>query len=222
MKFVSDKSKPSLTPFSPNYNYFIGEENINDKINIDKILEIMFHREAELSTTKKIKKDDIKINRYKIFNADIFQKKHIKDLIDVIKRSVVEYSKHLNEQLPEKLWIQMWCNIMRENQSIEIHQHDATECSYLSGNLCLQSENTKTHYINPQTYFTHFKTYYSSNNKRGNLTIFPCTLPHYTDEVKDNNTRVTIAFDILTKENNKKLLWESKNNDLFRENIREF
>jgi len=182
----------------------------------------MFIREYQLSITKEIKKDDIKINRYKIFNADIFEKKHIKDLIDVIKRSVVEYSKHLNEQLPEKLWIQMWCNIMRENQSIEIHQHDATECAYLSGNLCLQSENTKTYYINPQTYFTHFKNYYSSNNKRGNLTIFPSTLPHYTDKVEGNKPRVTIAFDIIIKENKKKLLWENKTNDLFSENIREF
>ena len=50
-------------------------------------IEIMFIREYQLSITKEIKKDDIKINRYKIFNADIFEKKHIKDNYKALKNS---------------------------------------------------------------------------------------------------------------------------------------
>ena len=115
--------------------------------------------------------------------------------------------------------VQIWCNILRKNQSIDIHQHDASEHSYLSGNLCLQSNNTKTHYINPQNYFKKFNPEYSSENKKGTLTIFPSTIPHYTDGVKDDDIRVSIAFDVMIENDIKKILWEKQNNDLFKENV---
>jgi hypothetical protein len=226
-KFINLKNNFSSTPFSPNYNYFIYENNICNKINVNKILNIMLDREKELidNNENNIKTDydkKVLLVRYKFFNKKIFKSKHIVDLIGALKKNVYFYSKTLNEPIPKKLWIQMWCNILRENQSIEIHQHDGSENSYLSGNLCLQANNTKTHFVNPQIYFTKFNSDYSSENKKGNLTIFPSTLPHYTDKVEKNELRVTVAFDVLTEKNKKKLLWDSGENNLFKENILEF
>jgi len=224
MKLINFKSNFPLTPFSPNYNYFIFENDISNEIDINEILNYMFDREKELlKDDKNIDKSDIEKKvmtiRYKFFNEKIFKTKHMINLINILKKNIYDYSEILHEKIPENLWIQMWCNILRKEQSIDIHQHDDSEFSYLSGNLCLQSNNTKTHYINPQNYFKKFEPEYSSENKKGNLTIFPSAIPHCTDSVKDNDIRVTIAFDVLTENNTKKILWEKQNNDFFKENV---
>jgi len=41
---------------------------------------------------------------------------------------------------------------------------------------------------------------YSSENKKGKITLFPNWLEHYTDVYEEDDTRVSIAFDIITKE----------------------
>ena len=224
MKLINFKSNFPLTPFSPNYNYFVFENDISNKVDINEILNYMFDREKELlKDDKNIDKNDgekkFMTIRYKFFNEKIFKMKYMINLINVLKENIYDYSKILHEKIPENLWIQMWCNILRKEQSIDIHQHDASEYSYLSGNLCLQSNNTKTHYINPQNYFKKFNPEYSSENKKGGLTIFPSTIPHCTDSVKDDDIRVSIAFDVMIENDIKKILWEKQNNDLFKENV---
>ena len=224
MKLINFKSNFPLTPFSPSYNYFIFENDISSEVDINETLSYMFDRERELlKDDKNIDKSDSEKKfmtiRYKFFNEKIFKMKYMINLVNALKENIYDYSKILHEKIPENLWIQIWCNILRKDQSIDIHQHDASEHSYLSGNLCLQSNNTKTHYINPQNYFKKFNPEYSSENKKGTLTIFPSTIPHYTDSVKDNDIRVSIAFDVMIENDIKKILWEKQNNDLFKENV---
>lgn len=224
IKLINFKSNFPLTPFSPNYNYFIFENNIDNQVNINEILRIMFNREKELlKDDKNIDKNDSQKKfmtiRYKFFNEKIFKMKYMINLINVLKQNIYNYSEILHEKIPKNLWIQIWCNILRKEQSIDIHQHEANEYSYLSGNLCLLSNNTKTHYINPQNYFKKFNPEYSSENKKGSLTIFPSTIPHYTDSVNGDDIRVSIAFDVLIENDIKKILWEKQNNDFFKENV---
>jgi hypothetical protein len=224
MKLINFKSNFQLTPFSPNYNYFIFENDITNKVDINEILNNMLSIETELlKDDKNVDKSDsekkVMTLRYKFFNEKIFKMKYMINLINVLKENIYDYSKILHEKIPENLWVQIWCNILRKDQSIDIHQHNDSEHSYLSGNLCLQSNNTKTHYINPQNYFKKFNPEYSSENKKGKLTIFPSTIPHCTDSVKDNDIRVSIAFDVMIENDIKKILWEKQNNDLFRENV---
>ena len=224
MKLINFKSNFPLTPFSPSYNYFIFENDISSEVDINETLSYMFDRERELlKDDKNIDKSDSEKKfmtiRYKFFNEKIFKMKYMINLVNALKENIYDYSKILHEKIPENLWVQIWCNILRKDQSIDIHQHDASEHSYLSGNLCLQSNNTKTHYINPQNYFKKFNPEYSSENKKGTLTIFPSTIPHYTDSVKDNDIRVSIAFDVMIENDIKKILWEKQNNDLFKENV---
>jgi hypothetical protein len=225
MKIINFKNKLPLTYFAPNYNYFIIENNISDKININEILSNMLNIEKELIKGDKSintindTKQATSINRYKFFNKTIFTKKYMVQLINILRENIFNYSKILCEPIPKRLWVQMWCNILREKQKIEIHQHSDSETSYLSGNLCLQANNTKTHYVNPQSYFATFNPDYSSQNIKGNLTLFPSTLPHYTDRVEDKELRVTLAFDVLIAEDRKKLLWEEKKQELFKDNI---
>ena len=91
VKFINFKNNFSSTPFSPNYNYFIYENNICDEINVNEILNIMLDREKELidNNENNIKNDyDKKVLtiRYKFFNKKIFKSKHIVNLIDVLKK----------------------------------------------------------------------------------------------------------------------------------------
>lgn len=223
MKLINFKSKLPTSPFSPNYNYFIIEDTINDKVDIDKILNLMLEREKQLiKNGETSSSEDLHMTiRYKFFNEDLFKEKHIIDLVNTIQNSVNKYCENLNEQVPEKLWIQMWCNILRKGQKIDIHQHDGSEHSFLSGNLCVKSHNTHTHYINPHNYFLTFQPEYSSKNESGLITIFPSLIPHYTDMVEGDNPRITISFDVMTETDRKKKLWESKKNKLFEKNIME-
>lgn len=218
MKIINFKSKLPLTSFSPNYNYFIVENNINNDVKIDDILSLMLNREKEL-TKNKNPKDLTPINRYKIFNVDLLEEEIISTLIINIKKHLDYYLKTVNELLPDNLWMQVWCNILRNNQRIEIHQHEASETSYLSGNLCLTDNNTKTNYINPQTYFKTLEPEYFSENKKGVLTMFPSLLPHYTDKVDNDEIRVTISFDIFIKKDVRKNLWDKQEDELFKNNI---
>jgi len=224
IKLINFKSNFPLTPFSPNYNYFIFESDIDNQVNIKEILRTMLNREKELlKDDKNIDKNDSQKKfmtiRYKFFNEKIFKMKYMINLINLLKQNIYNYSEILHEKIPKNLWIQIWCNILRKEQSIDIHQHEASEYSYLSGSLCLVSNNTKTHYINPQNYFKNFNPEYSSENKKGRLTIFPSTIPHYTDSVKGDDIRVSIAFDVMIENDIKKILWEKQNNDFFKENV---
>lgn len=230
MNFVSDKlinlkSKLPQTPFSPTYNYFIFENNIDNQIDIKQILNVMFDREKELINFDYSPTNDVLFEeknlpiRYKFFNKKIFDLECVQTLIYALKNNIQTYSKSLHQSVPEKLWIQIWCNILRKNQLIELHQHDASENSYISGNLCLQSNNTKTHFLNPQSYFNTNKPEYSSVNEKGKLTLFPSTLPHGTDKVQNDEPRVTIAFDILTEKNIKTITWRDNKNYFFKENV---
>lgn len=224
-KLINFKSKLPSTPFSPSYNYFIFENNISNEIDVKQILNVMFNREKHLKDFDYSPSKDVQFEeknlpiRYKFFDKKVFNSNCIKTLISVLKNNIQDYSKSVYEPMPEKLWIQIWCNILRKNQLIELHQHDASENSYISGNLCLQSNDTKTHFLNPQSYFNTNKPEYSSVNKKGKLTLFPSTLPHGTDKVKDDEPRVTIAFDVLTEKNVKTLTWKDNKNYFFKENV---
>ena len=108
---------------------------------------------------------------------------------------------------------------MKKEQKIDIHQHDHTEFSFISGNICVTTQNTKTHYINPFNYFTLNKQAHHSDNMPGKITIFPSTLPHYTDQYEGNKERITIAFDIFVKDH-KTITQKWGKEEFFGENIK--
>lgn len=104
---------------------------------------------------------------------------------------------------PEEVYIQCWANLVRnDGRHITPHHHaDAhgnisAEHSYLSGNICIQAEDTNTHYCNP---FCQSQAR-SLPNYAGELIMFPSYLVHWADPNKSANPRLSIAFDLITKE----------------------
>ena len=214
---ISFKSELPKTSLAPSYYYNIFENNISDKVNINEILINLEKRYNHLLSTLENENDKKEQSiRYLIFNKEIFKEEYIINLINTIKINLNTYCEHLNISKPPKLWLQLWCNFLSKDNYINTHQHEWNGCSFLSGNLCLKTKNTYTHYLNPQRYFARNNEAYNSKNEVGKLTIFPSTLPHCTDKVIDDELRVTLAFDVLIEQNEK--LQNHKNKYKFFEN----
>jgi hypothetical protein len=78
-----------------------------------------------------------------------------------------------------------------------LHGDSPVEYSYISGNLCLQTENTSTCFSHP---ISHIDIHREIPNVDGELTLFPSFLSHWTLPNLSHNPRITIAFDIIKEE----------------------
>ena len=222
MNIVSFRSELPHTSLAPNYDYNILENNIGDKVNMYEVLAHMENRYEHLKNTLTNEEDKkSQTIRYFIFNKDILKTEYMINLIDNIREHVHFYCDHLRFQKPPRLWLQLWCNFLLSNEKIDIHQHAWDKYSFLSGNLCLKTKDTYTHYLNPHRYFRNKNPeheVYNSKNEIGKLTIFPSTMPHTTDIVTGEEKRVTIAFDVLV-EGDWKLYLHNRKHRLFENNV---
>ena len=194
MKLFYLKSNLPKTDLAPNYKYVILESQLKDT-NLILLKDEILNREKQITDGK-----DISLSRYRFFNNEFWHRPIIKSLENEIKEYVLKYLNYQLLEVPNDLYISAWVNVMRKEQKIDIHQHDHTEHSFISGNICVTTQNTKTHYINPYNYFTLEKQAHHSDNLPGKVTIFPSTLPHYTDQYEGDKERITIAFDIFVKD----------------------
>ena len=194
MKLFYLKSELPKTELAPNYKYVILESQLSDT-NLILLREEILNREKQITDGR-----DISKSRYRFFDKNFWHRPIIQSLENEIKEHVLKYLGYQLLDIPNELYIQSWINVMRNDQSIDIHQHDYTEHSFISGNICITTQDTKTHYVNPNNYFTLNKQAHHSENKPGKITIFPSVLPHYTDEYKGDKERITIAFDIFVKD----------------------
>ena len=92
------------------------------------------------------------------------------------------------------LYVQCWANVMRKGEKIGAHIHAShptlAEHAHLSGHLSVQVDGTTS-------------TYYDGNpilNKSGLMSFFPGRSLHWTDRYEGNSERITVAFDIHSKE----------------------
>ena len=106
-----------------------------------------------------------------------------------IKKCYFDFTK-LKKQ---PLYIQCWANVMRKGEKILYHSHrsylNTLKYNAVSGNLFISCD-TQTH-----TYYENF----SIANEPGVLTLFPSFIRHCTDRYDGEKERISIAFDIRTK-----------------------
>ena len=219
MNIVNFKSELPVTSLAPVYDYNILENNISDKVNMYEVLAHMEDRYEHLKNTLTDEEDKkSQTIRYLMFNKDILKTEYMINLIDNIRENVHFYINQFRLQKPPRIWLQLWCNFLLSDEQIDIHQHAYDKFSFLSGNLCLKTKDTSTHYLNPQRYFNKQDEVYHSKNEMGKLTIFPSTLPHTTDKVTGDEKRVTIAFDCLV-DGDYKLNLHVRRHRLFENNV---
>ena len=102
------------------------------------------------------------------------------------------YNKY-NNVSDQPIFVQCWANVMRKGEKIKSHVHASRPIDpihSLSGHLCVKVDGSTN-------------TYYDGNpvrNKNNQMVFFPSSTPHWTDRYMGDSERITIAFDIRSKE----------------------
>ena len=95
--------------------------------------------------------------------------------------------------LGRKRYVQCWANVMRKGDTIKPHTHmneNISSLHALSGHLCVKVDGSTS-------------TYYDGRplqNVNGQMVFFPSTMAHWTNTYMGDSERITIAFDIYSKE----------------------
>jgi len=211
------QSKKKISPFAPEWNYIIAESKI-ENINFDEVKQYLLNKENEIlsiptetyknQNNQEIIKDgntglgNSTTSRFTSYNVLRFKNKETKKIKDNINDAHNKLLQSLNCQKPSKLYIQCWYNVMKKGQAIKPHIHDGSDLSYLSGHICVTTNDTYTGYI---TSFHQINSpeVYKISTEKNKLTLFQSCVPHFTSSVNNDDYRITIAFDLfLEKKNN--------------------
>ena len=187
---IKFKNPPQLHKFNPVYEYDISESQINVEGLADTILKIektiLEERDTLAAQTwKQLVHESKRTNMFTRFN--FFKLDDTKFLGEFVKREVQLFTGDNWD-----LWGQCWANVMRKGEAFPPHTHCAGISGYLSGNICVQTNETSTCYLTP-----YFEEIYESVNKDGNITLFPSWLKHYTVAPSNDIERITMGFDVI-------------------------
>jgi hypothetical protein len=193
-------------PFNPNYKYHIFENNYFKELKINSLKSFILKNESKI--IEKYKSNFDKLNkkskwkdggtglgknsltsRSPFFN--LLKYKETRHIKKIIKSAHNQFLKEINLTYSGDLYVQCWANVMRKNEKINKHFHAINNWDYLSGHICVNTNGTSTNYCNP-----FYDNLFSSKNEIGKITLFPSWVKHYTDKVKYDEERITIAFDI--------------------------
>lgn len=198
------KSGFKKTPFAIDYTFYVFENIIND-VDFSAVSKIIKSKEKKIIRSSPKSSGDGNTglgnnsltSRFGYFNVLKWQEPDIQKIKDHIVDNVSKFYNRILQEKPTDLKIQCWANVMRKGQQIKPHVHDTSSNCLLGGHICVDVDNTSTHYINPFRYFSgDNQETYSSKNEVGKITLFSDNIPHYTDKVISKD-RVTIAFDII-------------------------
>jgi len=198
------KSGFKKTPFAIDYTFYVFENIIND-VDFSAVSKIIKSKEKKIIRSSPKSSgdgntglgDNSLTSRFGYFNVLKWQEPDIQKIKDHIVDNVSKFYNRILQEKPKDLKIQCWANVMRKGQQIKPHVHDTSNNCLLGGHICVDVDNTSTHYINPFKYFSgNNQETYSSKNEVGKITLFSNNIPHYTDKVISKD-RVTIAFDII-------------------------
>ena len=200
MEIVKIKSLLPFTDYAPSWNFSLGFEQWADVEKVNKIKIFLLTKEQEIIKAYQTNNDGgtglglnsvtSRFGNYNLFDF-ISECPELKDLLNFFRTSYLKFVVEDRTDI-KILNIVCWYNVVRKSQKISIHNHSSANDAYLSGNMHLNDYDTKTIYKNPYD----FSLDYAFENKIGNLTIFPSCLPHYTSMYVDDDTRVSIAFDL--------------------------
>ena len=222
VKLIPFLSKKPETPFTPYWKILLAE-NVITKIDCNRLGKFLLSKQEEVLSIKDRLNDGgtgLGLNsttaRWPSYNVLNWDQEDIKILKEgIIKTHDIYYRFAVGEEPPKIEIAACWMNIMKKGQRITKHNHSYSEKSYLSGNFIVACEGTKTIYVNPMVHYGEHELIerveswgqefeeelYASPNKPGNLTLFPCYVPHFTTEHTSDTERITIAFEVIPKDN---------------------
>lgn len=139
----------------------------------------------------------------RLWHYNLFDYPHpeLQELKQIIAEEYCNYVDAM--QYPrETVYIQCWANLLKFGQHINWHHHsDAhasapNEYAYVSGNLCIHADDTKTYYKNPCVE----TDIIGLDNVNGEMVLFPSFISHETSKNLNQTPRISIAFDIITEQ----------------------
>tara|TARA_B100000902_G_C27011583_1_gene765072 strand:+ start:64 stop:738 length:675 start_codon:yes stop_codon:yes gene_type:complete len=205
VKITKMKSDPKQTFLAPEYDYTIFETVYKD-VNYEELAKFIKSKEKEIVNLPITRnaytgmRDDstsVRFGNYNVFKWESPIVEKLKHFVCNFHDQVV--GKYYKQELPKELYVQCWANIMRKGDQFKAHIHDIGPNCYLAGHICVQCDDTSTHYINPINQINDPMAF-ASKNEVGKVTLFPNNIPHYTDMQKGDKERITIAFDLRIKD----------------------
>jgi hypothetical protein len=194
-----------LTEYSPSWDISFGVGHWKDAEKIDTIREWLIENESRILDTVPLHHDGgtglgensvtSRFGRYNLLN---FQDElpELAELLKFFRISYLDYVSQDNSEIRD-VDIVCWFNKLKTGEHIKEHSHGAGNDAYLSGNIHLDNYATNTYYTNVFDRNVQFVP----GNYKGGLSIFPSWVPHHTDEHKEDNFRLSIAFDLRLNDN---------------------
>lgn len=190
-----------VSPLVPPYKFALGFVDLSDKIDFGTLTEYFLKQEKMLMEKTPESHDDggtglgpnsvtSKYPFYTIWMFDQTQQYKI-----LLKQQIDIYMTRLRLPVEQRVYGQGWFNVLRNGQKINRHNHAGGDYAYLSAHLTIAAKNTSTVYFNNFT-----NEYWEEENVPGQLTIFPSWVDHCTTAVADDEPRISLAFDFLSKE----------------------
>jgi hypothetical protein len=207
MEIVEFKTNTPQTPFAVDFSYNIGIIDLSDCIDVLQMKEFLLSKEIELKHS--FPNDGVFVGDWtdgdtglggdsitaRFPHYTLWQFEEMDPLVKQVEKQLEVYLQKVGVEWDSEIYSQAWFNVMRKGEKIKTHRHTSDEYSYLSAHFTVSAKETYTHYFDPIT-----GEKWSEPNYNGKLTIFPSWLPHETDMVSDDQQRITVAMDFLTKQ----------------------
>jgi hypothetical protein len=100
---------------------------------------------------------------------------------------------NFNKVNDNPVFVQCWANVMRKGDIIKPHTHlneNISSLHALSGHLCVKVDGLTSTFYNGKPL----------PNVNGQMVFFPSSMTHWTNTYTGDDKRITIAFDIYSKE----------------------
>jgi hypothetical protein len=159
---------------------------------------------------------------WKTYNCFTLDHPTIKTLKKDIYKEYLTFMKELGEE-PEEIYINGWFNIYDKDQGQGAHYHNHHNSTYLSGIVVLTQNESATDFLAPKAPNITFEFDNPFNydvieiqNHKGQLILFPQWTYHGVRRLKENKRRVTVGFDIFTKNGMKLIKKEYDENHMYR------
>ena len=202
-------NEPLKNKFNPSFNYYIYENIL--ELNFQKLKQDILSLEKNMVKKYPAFSDgDTELGSNSLtsrfIHYNLLQIDETKFLKNIIREKHDDFLNTLEYEVGDNYYVQCWANVMRKGEQIKAHSHGSNNHMYLSGNICVLTEDTNTHYILP-----YFNNEFSSKNEKGKITMFPFWLKHYTDKV-NTDLRITIAFDMMEEQSFNKYVFDDMKN----------
>jgi len=184
-KIYRFKSLSKNNVFAPYFDTVFYQDNLH----LDIVTDFLD------AVKQKEKQGLFKNEQWTHYNAFTWKEPVVTEIKNVIKESLEEFNTVLGLKVDVNPHINGWIYPQKQDYQLKKHNHAIHQNSYISGTICLTTNDLYTHYEIP--YVSPQAGTFPVKSVAGGLTLFPSCICHYTDKLQTGE-RYVLAFDIIT------------------------